>query len=612
MSQTDEPEKIESEDKKETSFDDEQEEYQLNKDIPTNFSIEPLDFDKTPQRNKELHRFEQILNAPIYNIPMLIVEKHEDVLPLLSLYANEKNTGFLSVTPSVFDMDYMNFRDYHDVEKKMNKVGTILEYGDLNDEIPVYCDLLDYMEHELWKPFVENFLKSSRPFVIVARKEEASELKEEIEKDFKISGGLEKPAEPHIPQALAKVSELEISSLTNEEKKVYLTHYFNFIFIDNNLHCSDKNRDYLIREAIKRTSDKKELFDVFRTIDHLVVLAKQDGQTMVSRKLVNQALNERMPLHNRTKFLMDMDKRLKKQIFGQDEAIDKAYETILSTLDDEKREKPSVLAFFGPSGVGKTALAEEISLAMTGKKVVKINMAEYAESYKASILAGSAKGYVDSDEDGLLAKAIKENPNAVILLDEFEKAHPKVQHLFLGIFDKGSLFDNHAGQIDMSKATIILTSNAGVRPEQSLGFGASITPDYVADENAIKYAFPPELLGRLDAKILFNPLNESALEKIIDKYMMQINPRFEKLGVQVILSRKAKEELLAEGKNPMYGGRPILSLIRQKVKLPIEVGVLKKKIKKGNKVVVTSLQKDNLKVLPKQAKKVFLKPSKEL
>lgn len=205
MSQTDEPEKIESEDKKETSFDDEQKEYQLNKDIPINFSVEPLDFDKTPQRNKELHRFEQILNAPIYNIPMLIVEKHEDVLPLLSLYANEKNTGFLSVTPSVFDMDYMNFRDYHDVEKKMNKVGTMLECGDLNGEIPVYCDLLDYMEHELWKPFVENFLKSSRPFVIVARKEEASELKEEIEKDFKISGGLEKPAEPHIPQALAKV-----------------------------------------------------------------------------------------------------------------------------------------------------------------------------------------------------------------------------------------------------------------------------------------------------------------------------------------------------------------------------------------------------------------------
>ena len=266
--------------------------------------------------------------------------------------------------------------------------------------------------------------------------------------------------------------------------------------------------------------------------------------------------------------------------------------------------KGKLLIVSGPSGVGKTALAEEISLVMTGKNVVKINMSEYSESFKSSILIGSAKGYVDSDEDGLLAKTIKENPKAVILLDEFEKAHPKVQQLFLGIFDKGSVFDNHAGQIDMSKTTIILTSNAGVRLEQTLGFGASTTPDYVADEKIIKESFAPELLGRLDAKILFNPLTDEALLKIIDKYMLQMKPRFDKLGVQVILSPEVKNELLKHGKDPMFGARPVLSLMRQKVKLPVEIGVLKKRIKKGNQVIINSLEKDDLIIHPKKLGRV--------
>ena len=229
-------------------------------------------------------------------------------------------------------------------------------------------------------------------------------------------------------------------------------------------------------------------------------------------------------------------------------------------------------------------------------------MGEYSESFKSSILTGSAKGYLDSDEDGFLAKAIKENPKAVILLDEFEKAHPKVQQLFLGIFDKGSVFDNHAGQIDMSDTTIILTSNAGVRSQQTLGFGADSSSAYVADKKLIQKSFAPELLGRLDAQILFKPLDDKALGKIVDKNMMSLRPRFDRLGVQVTLSKKAKEELLLEGKNPMYGARPILSLMRQKVKLPIEVGVLKKKIKKGNRVVINSLKKDSLTVLPKLSK----------
>ena len=300
------------------------------------------------------------------------------------------------------------------------------------------------------------------------------------------------------------------------------------------------------------------------------------------------------------KALMDLDVRLKQKIYGQDKAIDTCYETILSDLDDENRTKPTVMAFFGPSGVGKTALAEEISQALTGKKVSTINMAEYSDAFKVSILTGSSKGYVNSDEDGLLATIVKENPRAVILLDEFEKAHPDVQQMFLGVFDKGSLYDNHSGQINMAQTTIILTSNAGIRPSASIGFGSPAEKEYVADKSLIQNEFPPELLGRLDAKILFNPLSQDALEKSVDKFMLQLKPRFDKLGIRVSLSPKAIQELVDKAKDPTAGSRPILSMIRQKIKTPIEIGVLKNKIKKGSHVIVQNIDKKEMKIMSKR------------
>ena len=308
------------------------------------------------------------------------------------------------------------------------------------------------------------------------------------------------------------------------------------------------------------------------------------------------------PVHNRTKALADLDARLKKKIFGQDEAVDICYESILSNLDDERREKPTVLAFFGPSGVGKTALAEEISLALTGKKASIINMSEYADSFKVSILTGSSKGYVDSDEDGLLAKIINSNPHAVIVLDEFEKAHAQVQQMFLGIFDKGSVFDNHAGQIDMRKATIILTSNAGVRCDNAIGFGNTSDPAYVADHDLIQKEFPPELLGRIDAKILFKPLSDDALKKIVGKFMGLLKPRFDKLGVRVILTPKSEQELVNKAKDPSSGARPLMSFIRQKIKTPIEIAVLKKRFNRGDTIIIENVEAKTMRIIPRSAR----------
>ena len=565
------------------------------------FSIEALDFRKTPRRNKELHRFRDILKSPFINVPLLIVERQEDILPVLSLYlqdaANkEESASFFSVTPSDFDMDDESDFSF-DLEKKINLGGTIIEFGQKRGAVPVYCDLADYMDRDMFGKFVTNFLKKEMPAVLCVRKPEIEDIRQAVQQDRLISGGIENPMTPYEPRGLARSKELEISPLTQEEKHIYFSHYINQIAMDNNLTCSSSVCRYFINQMMTRFSHQDVFFKVFDLMNQAVVMAQKTEQTAISKSIVNKVLKEHAPLHNRTRALMDLDTRLKQKIYGQDQAIDTCYETILSDLDDENRTKPTVLAFFGPSGVGKTALAEEISQALTGKKVSTINMAEYSDSFKVSILTGSSKGYVNSDEDGLLAKIVKENPKAVILLDEFEKAHPEVQQMFLGVFDKGSLFDNHSGQIDMSQTTIILTSNAGIRSNAGIGFGSSPTKEYVADKELIQNEFPPELLGRLDAKVLFNPLSQEALEKIVDKFMLELKPRFDKLGVRVSLSPEAKQELVERAKDPTAGARPILSLIRQKVKTPIEIAVLKRQIKKGAHIIIRNIDKKEMDVV---------------
>ena len=575
--------------------------YEINFDFR---DIEPLDFQKTPQRNKELHRLREILRSPFINVPMLISERQEDLLPVLSLYLQEErqqhpDAAFFSVTPADFGLDDDVCSNY-DLTKKLNFASTMIEEGRDAHLIPIYCDLVDYMERDLFSRFVCNFLDPVIPAILSVKPQELTEIRDIVNQDRQLSGGIENPDMPYEPWGLARTRELTIAPLTREEKHAYFSHHIQQLVSKNDVTCSPEVCSYFVNQMINRFSHQDVFFRVFDAMNQAIVMTKEAQQTAISKNVIVKLLKAYDPLHNRTKALINLDTQLKQKIYGQDQAIDTCYESILADLDDENRTKPTVLAFFGPSGVGKTALAEEISLALTGKKVSAINMAEYADSFKVSILTGSSKGYVNSEEDGLLAKIVKDNPQAVILLDEFEKAHPEVQQMFLGVFDKGALYDNHSGQIDMSQTTIILTSNAGIRPSTSLGFGSVATKQYVADKDLIQDAFPPELLGRLDAKIIFNPLSQDALGKIVDKFMGQLKPRFDKLGVSVTLSPEAKQELVQTAQDPTAGARPIWSLIRQKIKTPIEIGVLKKRIKKGSRIVIKKVVKKEMDILAKR------------
>ena len=566
--------------------------------------IGSLDFPRTPQRNKEFHRFCDILESPGIDVPLLIAERQEDILPLLSMYmqATEQQgakISFLSVSPTHFDWED-DTDSPNSLTKRMSVSSQIIEKGLVSGVIPVYCDLSVYADLGVFDKFGCHFLKEDMPAILCVKPQELKTIHEAVEMDRQISGGIENPNTPYEPQGFARTRELVISPLTRAEKHVYFSYHIQCLTADNDLICSTEVCSYIINQMLNRYSHQDVFFQVFDVMNQAIVEAKKNQRSYISKGTISKILRKHTPIHNRTKAMMDLDERLKQKIYGQDQAIETCYDAILADLDDEYRTKPTVLGFFGPSGVGKTALAEEISLALTGKKVSAINMSEYADAFKTSILTGSSKGYVDSEEDGLLAKIVKENPRAVILLDEFEKAHPEVQKMFLGVFDKGSLYDNHSGQIDMSQTTIILTSNAGIRSNTSLGFGAAPTKQYVADKSLIQDEFPPELLGRLDAKVLFNPLSHEALGKVVDKFMRQLKPRFDKLGVSVSLLPEAKEELIEKAQDPSSGARPILSMIRQKIKTPIEIGVLKKRIKRGSHVIIQHVDKKEMSITSKR------------
>ena len=277
------------------------------------------------------------------------------------------------------------------------------------------------------------------------------------------------------------------------------------------------------------------------------------------------------------------------------------------------------MGFFGPSEVGKTATAEELGPILSGQKSILINMSEFQESHSISKLISSPPGYIGSDQAGLLYKTISQNPQAVFILDEFEKANETVHKLFLGIFDKGTAHDTAAGDVDLSQATFILTSNAGIKETAGLGFDENSGKiSYEADEKAIENAFSPEFMGRLQARILFKPLSEDVLSQIID---LTLKPAQEKLnnqfGVQLSLTDSSRTQLIKEGSRPRYGARPLKNLIKTKILTPLTIQLHQNKLSPKSNILVSfdttqnkyifkttskSLKKQYIQVLPNQSK----------
>lgn len=302
---------------------------------------------------------------------------------------------------------------------------------------------------------------------------------------------------------------------------------------------------------------------------------------------------------NESHKLLHMGDELRKRIIGQDEAIGKLSKAIQRTrvgLKDPKKPIGSFI-FLGPTGVGKTELTKALATYLFDKEdsLVRIDMSEYMEKFSVSRLVGAPPGYIGYEEGGQLTEKIRRKPYSVVLLDEIEKAHPDVFNLLLQVLDDGVLTDGLGRKVDFRNTIIIMTSNIGVRDLKDFGAGIGFTTK--AKENnmddimkgtiqkALKKAFSPEFLNRLDDVIVFNSLERDHIHNIIDITLQNVFKRIESLGYNIELSIKAKDFLADKGFDPQYGARPLNRAIQKHLEDPLAEEILNGDVREGDTLI---------------------------
>jgi ATP-dependent Clp protease ATP-binding subunit ClpC len=296
-----------------------------------------------------------------------------------------------------------------------------------------------------------------------------------------------------------------------------------------------------------------------------------------------------------------MEHELKGKVIGQDEAviaISKALRRSRADLKDPRRPIGSFI-FLGPTGVGKTFLAQTLAEFMFGDReaLIQIDMSEYMEKFTASRLIGSPPGYVGYEEGGQLSEAVRRRPYAVVLFDEVEKAHPDVMHLLLQILEEGKVTDSLGRKIDFRNTIIIMTSNVGaelIKRQTSLGFGAAsrdeenyeIMRDKILDES--KKVFKPEFINRLDDLIVFHTLTKPDLLKIVDLEVAKVTKRVRAKRIEISLDQAAHDFLIEKGYDPTYGARPMRRAVERFLEDPLAEEILREHIKEGDTVTISA------------------------
>ena len=316
--------------------------------------------------------------------------------------------------------------------------------------------------------------------------------------------------------------------------------------------------------------------------------------------------------------LLGMAEELSKKVIGQEEAIKKLTKAIQRTrvgLKDPKKPIGSFI-FLGPTGVGKTEMAKVLATYLFDKEdsLIRIDMSEYMEKFSVSRLVGAPPGYVGYEEGGQLTEKVRRKPYSVVLLDEIEKAHPDVFNLLLQVLDDGILTDGLGRRVDFRNTIIIMTSNIGVRDLKDFGAGIGFATQSRQDseeevmkstiQHALKRAFSPEFLNRLDDVIVFNALNKDHIHKIIDITLGKLFERINAMGYQVDLTKKAKDFLAEKGYDQQYGARPLNRAIQKYLEDPVAEEILKGEIEEGEVIVADHDGKgEELTLAVKKAKK---------
>ncbi|MEO7082429.1 MAG: ATP-dependent Clp protease ATP-binding subunit, partial [Flavobacteriales bacterium] len=313
--------------------------------------------------------------------------------------------------------------------------------------------------------------------------------------------------------------------------------------------------------------------------------------------------------------LRRMQEEMEGKVIGQPEAVNKVVKAIRRNragLKDPNRPIGSFI-FLGPTGVGKTQLAKELAKYMfdTEDALIRIDMSEYMEKFSVSRLIGAPPGYVGYEEGGQLTEKVRRRPYAIILLDEIEKAHPDVFNLLLQALDDGRMTDSLGRQIDFRNSIIIMTSNIGARDLQEygtgVGFGTKAKMEGTTDvnrgivEKALKKAFAPEFLNRIDDIIMFNSLKREDIHKIIDIELGYVYKRINELGYDLKLTEEAKDFLGEKGYDEKFGARPLKRAIQKYIEDPMAEEIINQNVEEGDKITV-GLNKDKSDVTIKVSK----------
>ena len=314
------------------------------------------------------------------------------------------------------------------------------------------------------------------------------------------------------------------------------------------------------------------------------ILTEVDVERVVSK--ITKIPERNITLNDRN-YIRDIDKNLKRLIYGQDHAVDALANSIKlsrSGLRDTNKTIGNYL-FSGPTGVGKTELAKQLSNIL-GVELIRFDMSEFSEKHTISKLIGAPPGYAGFDQGGQLSEKVEKNPHAVLLIDEIEKAHPDIFNILLQIMDYGTLSDQNGKKIDFRNIILILTTNAGATDLEKNEIGFVKNKDNQLDIETINKIFSPEFRNRLDALIRFNYLDKEIIKQIVSKFIIELESQLSARDISIELTKNASDLITNLGYNKKMGARPISRFIDEFIKKPLANEIIHGKLTDGGSVLV--------------------------
>lgn len=292
--------------------------------------------------------------------------------------------------------------------------------------------------------------------------------------------------------------------------------------------------------------------------------------------------------------LQNLERDLKRVVFGQDEAITALASAIkLSRAGLKSPDKPvGSFVFAGPTGVGKTEVTKQLAK-LLGVELIRFDMSEYMERHAVSRLIGAPPGYVGFDQGGLLTDAVHKNPHSILLLDEIEKAHPDVFNLLLQIMDHGSLTDNNGRKSDFRNVILVLTTNIGAESISRSSIGFMEQDNSNDNKDAMKKAFSPEFRNRLDSTIQFKALPHTVIESVVDKFLTELQAQLDDKKVVLDVDESARNWMAEEGYDRLMGARPMQRLIQEHLKKPLAEMILFGELAENGGNVAVTAKKEN-------------------